>query len=54
MRAFPAAHPPDEGIVEAEIAAFDGFWQGRTLAAMHTQAGEIDAPDAGQWRNSRG
>jgi hypothetical protein len=43
-----AAHPPDDGLVEAEIAAFDGFWQGRTLAAMHPQAGEIGASRAGQ------
>ena len=38
------ARPPDDGLVEAEIAAFDGFRQGRTLAAMHTKAGETGAP----------
>jgi hypothetical protein len=45
-----AARPPDDGLVGAEIAAFDGFRQGRTLAAMHSKAGETGAPVAGQWR----
>jgi len=39
LRACPAApaaaRPTDDGLVEGEIAAFDGFWQGRSLAAMH-------------------
>jgi hypothetical protein len=47
--ASAAARPPDDGFVVGEIAAFDGFWQGRTLAEMHTRAGEIGAPCAGQW-----
>jgi hypothetical protein len=46
--ASAAAYPPDDGLVEAEIAAFDGFWQGRTLAAIYTKAGEIGASRAGQ------
>ena len=24
-------HPPDDGVVEAKIATFDGFWQCQTL-----------------------
>ncbi|MGH6800167.1 MAG: hypothetical protein ACRECZ_01900 [Methylocella sp.] len=51
MRVCPAtpatARPTDDGLVEAEIAVFDGFWQGRTLAAMYTKAGETGAPGAG-------
>jgi hypothetical protein len=57
LRACPAApsaaRPPDDGLVEAEIAAFDGFWQGRSLAEMHPQGGEIGASRAGQWRFCR-
>jgi hypothetical protein len=44
--ASAAARPPDDGFVAGEIAAFDGFWQGRTLAEMHKRAGEIGAPCA--------
>jgi hypothetical protein len=29
-----ARHPLDASLVEAKIAAFDGFWQGRTIAVM--------------------
>jgi NAD(P)-dependent dehydrogenase (short-subunit alcohol dehydrogenase family) len=41
-------HPPDDGLVEAEIAACDGFWQCQTLGAglWCTQAGDIGAPSA--------
>jgi hypothetical protein len=42
-------HPPDDGLVDAEIAAFDGFWQCQILdtgAPMH-HAGDIGAPSAG-------
>jgi hypothetical protein len=54
LRACPAApaaaRPTDDGLVEGEIAAFDGFWQGRTVAAMRTKAGEIGAsPDNGDF-----
>jgi hypothetical protein len=48
LRACPAApaagRPPDDGLVEGEIAALDGFWQGRSLAAVPTIAGEIGPP----------
>ena len=30
---LPNRHPPDDGLVEAEIAACDGFWQCPTLDA---------------------
>jgi hypothetical protein len=50
-RAAPAAaRPTNDGIVEGEIAAFDGFWQGWSLAAMRPKTGEIGASRAGQWR----
>jgi hypothetical protein len=41
-------HPPDDGLVEAEMAACDGFWQCQTLDAglWCTQAGDIGAPSA--------
>jgi hypothetical protein len=40
--AAPAtARPLDDGLLAGEIAAFDGFWQGRTLAEMRTRAGAI-------------
>jgi hypothetical protein len=37
---------------EAEIAAVDEHWQGRTIAVMlrHTKAGDIGASRAGQCR----
>jgi len=31
MPALLGRHPPDAGLAEAEIAAFDGFWQCQTL-----------------------
>jgi hypothetical protein len=49
LAAPAAARPPDDGLVEAEIAAFDGFWQGRTLVAMHIKAGETGASHAGDF-----
>jgi hypothetical protein len=49
--ASAAARPPDDGFVAGEIAAFDGFWQGRTLAEMHTRAARSArrAPDNGDF-----
>jgi hypothetical protein len=38
----------DDGLFEAEIAALSGFWQGRTLAAIHTKVGEVGASRAKQ------
>jgi len=45
---LPNRHPPDDGLVEAEIAACNGFWQCQTLDAglWCTQAGDIGAPSA--------
>ena len=41
-------HPPDDGLVEAEIAAFDRFWQCQFLGTglSCTQARDIGAPSA--------
>jgi hypothetical protein len=41
-------HPPDDGLVEAEIAAFDRFWQCQFFGAglSCTQASDIGAPSA--------
>jgi hypothetical protein len=41
-------HPPDDGLVEAEIAGFDGFWQSQFLGTGRqcTQASDIGAPSA--------
>ena len=41
-------HPPDDGLVEAEIAAFDRFWQCQFLGAglSCTQASDIGSPSA--------
>jgi hypothetical protein len=38
-------HPPDAGLAEAEIAAFDGLWQRQTLdtGLSWTQTGDIGA-----------
>jgi hypothetical protein len=45
---LPNRHPPDDGLVEAEIAAWHGFWQCQTLKAglWCTHAGDIGAPSA--------
>jgi hypothetical protein len=45
---LPNRHPPDDALVEPEIAACDGFWQCQTLDAglWRTQAGGIGAPSA--------
>jgi hypothetical protein len=42
-------HPPDDGLVEAEIAAFGGYWRCQFLGAglSCTQASDIGAPSAG-------
>jgi hypothetical protein len=45
-----ASRPPDDGLIEGEIAAFGGYRQGRTFVAMRAEAGETSAPGAGQWR----
>jgi hypothetical protein len=41
-------HPPDDGLVEAEIAAFGRYWQCQFLGAglSCTQASDIGAPSA--------
>jgi hypothetical protein len=41
-------HPPDDGLVEAEIARFDRFWQCQFLGTglSCTQASDIYAPSA--------
>jgi hypothetical protein len=41
-------HPPDDGLVEAEIAGFDRFWQCQFLGTglSCTQASDIGAPSA--------
>jgi hypothetical protein len=41
-------NPPDDGLVEAEIAAFDRFWQCQVLdmGLSCTQARDIGAPSA--------
>jgi hypothetical protein len=41
-------HPPDDGIVEVEITAFDRFWQSQFLGTGRqcTQASDIGAPSA--------
>ncbi|MGH6840594.1 MAG: hypothetical protein ACREDV_00630 [Methylocella sp.] len=41
-----AGRPPEDGLVEGEIAAFDGFKQGRTLVAARFKAGEGSARGA--------
>jgi hypothetical protein len=47
-------HPPDAGLAEAEIAAFDGFWQRETLdmGLSLTQTGDIGTSRAGSGLNS--
>jgi hypothetical protein len=41
-------HPPDDSLVEAEIAAFDRFWRCQFLGTglSCTQASDIGAPSA--------
>jgi hypothetical protein len=41
-------HPPDDGLVEVEITAFDRFWQSQFLGTGRqcTQASDIGAPSA--------
>ena len=47
-RASLIRHPPDDGLVEAEIAGFDRFWQCQFLGTglSCTQASDIYAPSA--------
>ena len=41
-------HPPDAGLTDAKLGAFDGFWQCQMLDAglSCTQASDIGAPRA--------